>query len=154
MSLQPHRNRRALVDALGSVIKLVAGNPDNEDLEIINHSLGTLEKQENILSKSLAKQIIINEQIQDKINNITDIMKKINRQVLAQNNNSLTVRTDLEYINFIMSLDLLTQILNNVEEQIEFSKLNILNKNLFSFEEKKYMFSRLKAQKLKLDYLD
>lgn len=154
MSLYSHRTRRALVNALGSAIKLLAGNPDNDDLEIINHSLGTLEKQENLLSKSLSRQIIINEQIQNKINNITDIIKKINKHIIEQKNNSLVVKVDLEYINLIVNLDILIQILNNIEEQIEFSKLNVLNRNLFSFQEKKYIFNRLNAQKLKLDYLD
>ncbi|XP_055620022.1 uncharacterized protein LOC129764691 [Toxorhynchites rutilus septentrionalis] len=54
----------------------------------------------------------------------------------------------------IVNLDSIIQILGNIEEQIEFAKLNILNRNLFSFEEKKYIFNRLNAQKLKLDYLD
>lgn len=154
MSLHSHRNKRALVNALGSVIKLIAGNPDNDDLEIINHSLGTLEKQENLLSKSLSKQIIINEKIQNKINIITDTIQRINKQIIGQNNNSLTIRTDLEYINLIVNLDLIIQIISNIEEQIEFAKLNILNRNLFSFDDKMHIFNRLKAQKLKLDYLD
>ena len=154
MSLQSHRNKRALVNALGSVIKLIAGNPDNEDMEIINNNLGIIERQENLISKSLARQIIINEKIQSKINNITDIIKKINKQIIAKNNNSLIIRTDLEYINLIVNLDILIQILSNIEEQIEFAKLSTLNRNLFSFEEKTYIFSRLRAQKLNLDYLD
>lgn len=154
MSLYSHRTRRALVNALGSVIKLLAGNPDNDDLEIINQSLGTLAKQENSVSKSLSRQIIINEKIQNKINNITDILKKINKHIVEQRNSSLTVRADLEYINLIINLDLIIQILSNIEEQIEFAKFSVLNRNLFSFEEKKYIFNRLNAQKLKLDYLD
>lgn len=154
MSLYPRRNRRALVNALGSVIKLIAGNPDNDDMEIINHNLETLEKQGNLLSQSLSRQIIINERIQNKLNNITDILKKINKQIVDQNNNSLTTNTDLEYINLIMNLDMLIQILTSVEEQIEFAKLNILNRNLFSLDDKLYIYNRLKAQKLNLDYLD
>lgn len=154
MSLHSHRHKRALVNALGSVIKLIAGNPDNDDMEIINHNLDTLERQENFLSKSLSKQIIINEKIQNKINNITDILKKINKQIVAENNNSITIRTDLEYINLIVNLDILIQILSNIEEQIEFAKLNILNRNLFSFDEKTYIFNRLRTQKLQLDYVD
>lgn len=154
MSLYSHRTKRALVNVLGSAIKLIAGNPDNEDLEIINHSLGTLEKQENVLSKTISKQIVINEHIQDKINNVTDILKKINRQINEHKNKSLIIKTDLEYINMMVNLDIIIQILGNIEEQIEFSKLNVLNKNLFSFEEKNYIFKRLNRQNLKLDYLD
>lgn len=81
MSLYSHRTKRALVNVLGSAIKLIAGNPDSEDLEIINHNLATLERQENLLSKTISKQIIINEHIQNKINNITDILKKINKHI-------------------------------------------------------------------------
>lgn len=154
LSLYPHRSKRALINALGSAIKYIAGNPDSDDLEIINQNLGMLERQENLISKSLAKQTIINEQIQIKINNITDTLKKINKQIISQSNNSLIVKTDLEYINLIMNIDLLVQILNNIEEQIEFAKLNILNRNLLSYEDKIYIFNRLKAQKLKVDYPD
>lgn len=56
-SLIPHRAKRGLMNALGTAIKFVAGNPDNDDLEILQQSLGVLQTQENKLANNQGRQI-------------------------------------------------------------------------------------------------
>lgn len=152
-SLQPHRPKRGLINALGTVVKYIAGNPDQEDLQIIQHSLGMLQAQENDLTKNQMKQIRINESFQNRINNITNTIRKISSQISLINN---TLRQDvtLEQINLIFSTDLLIHALEDIEEQVEFSKQNLLNKNILSLEDKNYIFQKLVHQDLKLKFVD
>lgn len=151
--LQPHRQRRGLINALGTVVKYIAGNPDHEDLQIIHQSLGTLENHENKLTINQRKQIKINTDFQNRINNITDTIRKISSQI-SLINNTLREDTTLEQINLIFSTDLLIHALEDLEEQVEFSKQDLLNKNILSFEDKRYIFNRLVEQNLVLTTID
>lgn len=45
--LNYHRSKRGLINALGSVIKFIAGNPDDNDLQMINENLQTLRENQN-----------------------------------------------------------------------------------------------------------
>lgn len=60
----------------------------------------------------------------------------------------------MEHINLIFSTDLLIHALEDLEEQVEFSKQDLLNKNILSFEDKRYIFNRLVEQNLALTTVD
>lgn len=152
--LNPRRKKRALINALGSLIKFVAGNPDNDDLEIIKHNLENLTNQENEIVTNMAKQIVINDKIQSKVNEITEALRKLNQRILQSNDSLATIRMDVEYINLIINTDLIIQILRDIEEQIEFAKIDLINRNLWTLEEKRNIFDKLIRQGLKLNYLD
>lgn len=152
-SLQPHRQKRGLINALGTVLKYIAGNPDQEDLQIIQQSIGTLQTRENELTNNQMKQIKINNNFQNRINNVTNTLRKISSQISLINN---TLRQDaiVEHMNLIFSTDLLIHALEDLEEQIEFSRQNLLSKNILSLEDKEYIFQKLIRQDLKLQFID
>lgn len=152
-SLQPHRQRRGLINALGTVVKYIAGNPDQEDLQIIQQSIGALQTRENELTNNQMKQIKINDNFQNRINNVTNTLRKISSQISSINN---TLREDaiIEQMNLIFSTDLLIHALEDIEEQIEFSRQNLLSKNILSLEDKSYIFQKLVRQGLKLEFID
>lgn len=152
--MRTHRNKRALINALGTAIKIIAGNPDNDDVEIIHKSLGELQTRENELVRNQVRQIQINELFKNKINNITDSLSKINNRISKQYNSVQGLRSDLEFVNLIWNTDKIIHILESIEEQIEFSRIGLLNKNLLSVEEKILIFEKLVKQNLKLNYLD
>lgn len=85
-SLIPHRTKRGLVDALGTAIKFIAGNPDNNDLEILHRSLGILKTQGNKLVTNQLKQIRINELFANKLNNISNSLNMISSRISKQYN--------------------------------------------------------------------
>lgn len=151
--LQPHRQKRGLINALGTAVKYIAGNPDHEDLEIIHQSLETLQDHENKLTGNQIKQIKINTNFQSRINNVTETLRKISSQI-SLINNTLREDTTLEHINLIFNTDVLIHALEDIEEQVEFSKQDLLNKNILSFEDKKYIFQRLIQQNMDLTAID
>ena len=74
--------------------------------------------------------------MQTKINNITDILKKINSKIFSEINSLEKVRIDFEFINLIMNTDIIIKILEEIEEQIEFSKINLLTQKSYLFRRK------------------
>ncbi|XP_055619096.1 uncharacterized protein LOC129764238 [Toxorhynchites rutilus septentrionalis] len=153
-SLLPHRIKRGLMNALGTAIKLITGNPDNDDLIVMHQSLGILKTQGDKLVNNQMKQIQINELFQNKLNNITDSISKIESKITKEYNTVQGIKTDLEFVNLIWNMDKIISILEDIEEQVEFSRVGLINKNILSLEEKQLILDRLKTQTIKLNYLD
>lgn len=153
-SLIPHRFKRGLVNALGKVVKFIAGNPDSEDLEIIHQSLGVLQTEENKIVRNQIQQIHINDLFKDQINTITNSIKKLNAKISKEFNTVQNIRSDLEFVNLIWNIDKILRILESIEEQIEFSRLGLINKNILSLEEKQYIVNKLTKQNIRLSYID
>ncbi|XP_065087120.1 uncharacterized protein LOC135708876, partial [Ochlerotatus camptorhynchus] len=150
-SLYPRRHKRGLINALGSVIKFVAGNPDQDDIELIQHNLGNIQFAENHIIKNQNKQIKINNELQKTVNKVSITVAKIVKQLRT---NSGNIRKDVEEINLILNLDIIIQTLEDIEEQFIFSKSNILNKNILSSADKDYIIEFFKNQGIKLHFED
>lgn len=150
-SLYPKRHKRGLVNALGTVIKYVAGNPDQDDLELIQHNLGKIQTTENLIINNQNKQIKINNVLQKTVNKVSTTIAKIAKQIKLDNEN---IRKDVEEINLILNLDIIIKTLEDIEEQLIFSKTNILSKNIISTAEKEYIINFFKSQGIKLHYED
>lgn len=146
-ALQVRRKKRALINMLGTAIKYIAGNPDNEDLELIDKSLKELESNQE-------KQININSLYQDRINKITVSLKLIDLELAMKNNQTSKNTMDLEFVNLIFNTDNIVKLLEDIEEQVAFAKMNLLNKNILSDPEKILIFNQLREQGMKIELLD
>ena len=147
----PKRSKRGLINALGKVIKLIAGNPDQEDLEIINQDIETIETNSNKIIDNQIKQIRINNALQATINKVSKTLRTIKSQI---QDHDTSFRKDLELINLIFNIDILIKTLEDLEEQIAFSKSNRLNKNILSIEEKAYIWKFLESQQINVKFED
>lgn len=99
------------------------------------------------------KQIIINDSFQGRINNISNTLRKISSKISFINN---TLRQDdaMEHINLIFNTDLIIHALEDIEEQVEFSKQDMINKNILSLDDKQYIFEKLVQQDMNLKFID
>lgn len=147
----PKRSKRGLVNALGKVIKFIAGNPDQEDLDLINQNLETMEGNSNKILDNQIKQVKINNLLQSTINKVSKTLRLIKEQIQLQN---IEFRKDLEFINLILNIDILIKTLEDLEEQIAFSKSNHLNKNILSTDEKDYIWNFLVEQQITVKFED
>lgn len=147
----PKRVKRGLINALGTTIKFITGNPDQQDLDLINQNLEILEHNSNNVISNQIKQIKINNVLQETINKVSKTLRSIKEQI---NENSTSFRKDLELINLIFNIDILTKILEDLEEQIAFAKNNYLNKNILSPTEREYIWKFLKNQHLNVNFED
>lgn len=150
-SLIPKRHRRGLINGLGTVIKFIAGNPDQDDFELIQINLGKLQSTENKIIKNQEKQIKINNSLQKTVAKVSVTIAKIVKRIKVDNEN---FRKGIEEINLILNLDIIIKTLEDIEEQFIFSKSNLLNKNILSLSDKEYIVEFLTNQGIKLHFED
>lgn len=117
-SLKPHRERRGLINGLGTVIKSITGNLDYNDAIKYDDAIKILMDNQNQITSqinnhiSLSKEWIV--QQTSVITQIANNQNKINNTLhLLLNNESLTEHSLIKYAKFAQ---LLTIISDNVED--------------------------------------
>lgn len=159
------RTKRGLINILGSSIKLITGNLDNNDLIEINNQLETLFQNEKTIVTQNNEQIKINKQLENKMNRI---IKKINEQqnIIVKNliksreaflngkDNLEQIKVIKEIINLNMALDLLKDQVQNIFECIQLSKVNVIHKTLLSPEELIEATNILRNSNITIDTFD
>ena len=160
-SLLPrHRNKRGIINGLGSIIKIISGNMDADDAQKINTELVTLNSNQKEINQNFNKQIILNN---DMIRRFENIREHVNsQQTKIENylkivkteieNNSHNIDTIIKYtqnVNLInFNIDLLNDHLNNINEAFILSKLNIISKHILYPKELKMVYEILKNESI------
>lgn len=147
------RNNRGLINIVGSGIKFITGNMDNEDAIEINNKINEITLNNKQLIKEHNIQIQLNHDI---INRFKDLTNHINNQqtilnqILNQINSNLT--QDVTYMQYIFQIDFniitLKNHFNDLSECIKMAKLNILPKNIMSQREIEFIKKKLTEQKI------
>lgn len=122
-TLRVHHRHARSINILGTALKYVAGTPDFEDF---NHVKSI---QERLLENN-ERQLLINSELQQKINNVTDILNKmIDLQKKLPTDNK-------EFLELVMHRNriIITE-LNNVIYAVTLAKLNIVNPALLNNDE-------------------
>uniref|UniRef100_A0AB38Z2R2 Envelope protein n=1 Tax=Pitica errantivirus TaxID=3078414 RepID=A0AB38Z2R2_9VIRU len=125
MQIKPvSHNRFKRWDIIGTTWKWIAGNPDAQDLRIIDKSLNQLVDENN-------HQIRINNQINNSISTLTSAINLIiERQHLNKN-----ILDEIDVITTILNIDTINKILVNIQEAILFSKMHVTNSKMLSSRE-------------------
>jgi len=115
-----HSRKSRAINILGTAWKFVAGSPDHDDLVLITDSLDKLTTNNN-------KQVIINRQLEDRLNKLTkisnDIANTIKRDSLLSNELA---------ISFQNQVRLIKEEVVNIKYAIQWAKLNMINTFLLS----------------------
>lgn len=120
--LKPIKNSRPKRwDIIGKGWKWLAGNPDADDLRIINKTFNELIDQTN-------EQIKINEVINERIFRITNTINQ-----LTAVNNILSKETDA--LTLILSLDTMNNILEEIEDAILRARISLSDSKLLTLKE-------------------
>lgn len=141
-----HRTKRGLINGLGSIIKAISGNLDQEDAERYNRAIDSLQNnQENIVQDlnshiSITRDLIENfnstvsllshnqDEITEEINKVSSDLKKFQIDF----NHYLRARNVLDQLNLALQTTL--QLLTDIENSITFAKIGILHNSIISFE--------------------
>lgn len=140
------RNRRGLFNGLGSMMKAITGNLDENDLIRINMQLNELQNQNRDLVTNNNEQIKINYKVQDRLNriikNLNDQQNLIRRNLVTFRQNSLNgrnvsneIKIVKELFNLNINIDLLSNHVSTIFEAIQMSKAKIISKDILSVEE-------------------
>lgn len=116
------------INWIGSAWKWIAGTPDHHDMEIIDHHINKILKNNN-------RQVIINSQFCDKIN---QLIKSFNQLLKNGKHNVVKIPE-----NIILKLQYMDEELTNIAYAIHWAKENIINPQLLSREEMEAILTQL-----------
>lgn len=123
--IKPQVVREKRWDNIGTVWKWIAGNPDAEDLRMINATLNSLIVQNN-------HQVLINEGINQRLKDVTNIANN----VLTLEHERFKQRSiELQHLIIISNLDSLQNHLENIEEAILLAKHGIPSSKILTLSE-------------------
>lgn len=112
-------------DTLGSAWKWLAGNPDAEDLRVINGSMNELVDANN-------QQFMINEQFNKRIELITNTVNRALKNTTIANT---IILTEIEMIATIINIDTINTILEDIQDAIIQTKLELTSNKILTIKE-------------------
>lgn len=140
-SLNQNRNKRGLIDGLGSVIKFISGNLDSEDgrrydklLKDIQNNQNQLKEQVK-LSYSLSNNLI--QKFNETVNDIQHNQNLIKSRIVQL---SILIKDEMSFTNLLFLKDIFNQliilynsilnIIEEIENSITFCKLRTLHPSI------------------------
>lgn len=155
------RHRRGLFNPLGTVIKSITGNLDNNDIEDIRKTLNEMQEKTNKLISNNERQISINTEFQNKINSLIEHVNLQQIQVLKEImnlRNQITQQASLVFRQvfhkLLFNLDLLEKQLTDIFESVQMSRVGILPKAILSQNETDFILKILKNQDVDIFTVD
>ncbi len=143
------RKRRGLINAIGTFNKWLTGTMDDEYRNLINQHLDNIENKNLELINDLNDQIRINNNFNTSINILLDTIKN-DRLIIQESMKNKINETYLKFITVDIRLKIqtLNRIINDLQDNIILSNLNIIHPSLLSYNEiNEY---KINADKLKL----
>lgn len=138
MKLKPFVKRQKRWDTIGRVWKWIAGNPDAEDLRIINTTLNSLINNNN-------KQVMINDAISNRIREITEITN----QVLTLEKDRMKNHTiEMNQLVILSNLDSLQNQVETLEEAVLMAKHRIPSSKILSMQDFKLIVTFLEKHEI------
>lgn len=149
------RPKRGLINALGSVVKFISGNLDQEDAKRYDEAIEHLQSNQDKIINSFNKQISLNIKLLDNYNETLELIQH-NQDVISQRIND--IQQEISKLNFEFSQyqkvrDVLDQISDNLnslilfltdlENAITFSKLGTLHRSILNIDEMKMIINKL-----------
>lgn len=131
-----HKRRFRRWDALGKAWKWLAGSPDADDLKIIDTSVNQLISNNN-------EQTTINNQLQEKLNNMTH---SLNDVISVDSSNHHVLTSEIDQIKIIIKLDIIEEEIEAIQNAILISKLDLINNRILTADEVKLISSSIESQ--------
>lgn len=137
------RNKRGLVNALGTTMKFLTGTMDNEDSEQIFKQLQNLDLNTRQITNTINNQIIINKNFEK---NIHTIAENVNNQQLEisqflnkiekQTNNLITKTSQTPFaLQLFAQITLINNHLQHIKDIILLSRLEVLAHDILTEDE-------------------
>lgn len=145
-SIKPnYRTKRALANILGSAIKIITGNLDEDDGKEIKNAIDTLRDNNKNLIKQNNLQVSINNEIGEKIQ---DLIKLVNKHENEIKNEIGYTKTN--YIELIYNMELVQKQLDTIIDSMHLAKAGVITRALLGNNELDLIYNALLEQKLKI----
>lgn len=158
----PQRRKRGLLNSLGSVIKDITGNLDNNDLKDIQKAINDIQTGQNKLVQNNNKQYDINKQIITRLEEQNTYYKE-NIITINKTLNKITANLNLDkyetYIIHDTQLYKLEHVIDKLNEHLEqlldiiaFSKNRIISRHLLNKEEFRYIVNTINQNSIHIPH--
>lgn len=156
------RNKRGLINGLGSIIKTITGNMDAQDADKLNKEIENLAKNQGKMNSEINRQTVLNNKMIERFENITNHINTQQESITSylisyqeQTRNSIRINRDItnhiQYLNLInYNIDLLTNHLINLAEAIVLARLNIISKQILNHDEIVEIYNNLRGQSVEI----
>lgn len=145
--LLPTRSKRGLINGLGSLIKDLTGNLDNQDLIDIQKALTEIHSNQDSLNKQINDQIHINAQMIHRLTeiqnyttaNINRLHYEINKTITVVDSTASIILFDQHFFKINHIIDQLNHHLKDISEIIQLSRHQIISRHLLNPDEINYI---------------
>ena len=156
-----HKNKRGIIDGLGTIVKTITGNLDANDGRRYDELFDKINKNMNILQTQNLDMIKLNKEMISRFNKQLDNVKH-NEEVLStqiveikiemkNNYNWRVVMTIKDILNQIILIAInLKEIISEIETSISFCGINKIHSSIIDIE----MLRKIVGQNSKLDFLE
>ncbi|XP_055623731.1 uncharacterized protein LOC129767135 [Toxorhynchites rutilus septentrionalis] len=155
-----NRQKRS-IELLGTIIKTITGNLDNEDLVMLNNQISSLKNSNNLLITENNEQIKINNIFEKRINNLTREAYRQSIEIssfIKQAKMSLDRALDWQHMlhlhNIVFNLDTIRYQLDTIFEAIQLSRLGVISTALLYPTELELATQLLKSQEIEITSYD
>lgn len=145
-----HRHTRGLIDGLGSVIKKITGNMDNDDALEINKQIRNLQDNSLLTQDSINNQHKLNSQMIQRFSNITKFINKeqarlqiISESIKNFSNIEHRLLATQVYFSLQTQITTLTDHVDNIIQSVQLAQLGLLSKHILSKSELSLVKSKL-----------
>lgn len=129
-------HKRGLINFLGTISKWISGTMDDEDRQIINEHLETIDSNTGNIVSNINQQIKINNNLNDTIyklyHAIEDDRRTIQNLITIKDNQTLT---KLILLDLRMKIHEIDRLINDLQDNIIFTNLNIIHPSLLNHKE-------------------
>lgn len=157
-TITPHRQRRGLLNFIGTIHKWLYGTMDNEDRENIEKHLDVIDINNHNIIKNVNQQVIINKNFNETFEKLKDILEKDRVKILDSYNHIDSqykrLASQTFYIDNILKIKMLHDNIEHIQDNIASSRSGIIHSNILSPEEiEGYDIDVNKLQNLKIGSL-
>ncbi|XP_055542342.1 uncharacterized protein LOC129728013 [Wyeomyia smithii] len=155
------RQKRGILNPLGTFIKSITGNLNDNDLQLIRQAIKNSKIKTNSLTDNDNRQIRINQQFETKINDLIqhdnenqiEVLRRISNIV---NNANAMYENHLKGIvhDIFLNLDLLNNQLRDIFEIIQLSRIGILSRAILNDNETEFILEKLEKQNIPINNID
>lgn len=155
------RTRRGIFNPLGTFIKSITGNLDDNDLNEIRQAIDETNQKANSLIKNNERQIEINKEFENRMNEIINRMNEQQTRIIKKlseieneeiNSREFHIRQNLHATLF--NMETLENQLKDIFDAVQFSKLGILSKAILSPNETIFALKELEKSNIPINHVD
>lgn len=158
-----NRTKRGILNPIGTIIKSITGNLDENDLNDIHKTFDQTENKINELIKNNERQIEINRKFENKMNIIIDrinnqqskilkLLTKLGDETTNTNYKDLLIRQHIH--DTLFNIELLDRKLRDIFESIQFARIGILSKTILNPNETNFALEKLESQNITIKAID